>query len=228
MSLGHRPRHITGPRRVPRHLATPRTPHHPATGRARTPSHRPRVDAKSPAPSHVTRPRCLARPPPHHLTTGWAMHQATQAPASHHAAHQAPPPTTPSSRSPLPALVGRSTCSLLSTPPATSRSARHCSISLPCRSHPLLAHLQTHTAAPRAWALNPTTASSPSSGLAHINALHTALLLLPEPQAAVRAASSDRLLDALLLFCAIQEDEPVRDDLGDGGDGCLCCDAHAI
>ncbi|CAN6192357.1 unnamed protein product [Urochloa humidicola] len=80
------------------------------------------------------------------------------------------------------------------------------SISLPCRSHPLLAHLHTHTAAARAWAVaaaaEPTT-TSPSSGLAHIDALHAALaelLLLPEAQAAVRSASSDRLLDAFLIL----------------------------
>jgi hypothetical protein len=79
------------------------------------------------------------------------------------------------------------------------------SISLPCRSHPLLANLHTHTAGARAWAAalsNPTAAPSPSSGLAHVDALLAALaelLLLPEPQAAVRAAS-DRLLDAFLLL----------------------------
>ncbi|TKW23525.1 hypothetical protein SEVIR_4G297500v4 [Setaria viridis] len=90
-----------------------------------------------------------------------------------------------------------------SSKPRAAAAAYHVrSISLPCRSHPLLAHLQTHTAAARAWALNPT-AASPSSGLAHIDALHAALtelLLLPETQAAVRAASSDRLLDAFLLL----------------------------
>ncbi|CAL5040571.1 unnamed protein product [Urochloa decumbens] len=78
------------------------------------------------------------------------------------------------------------------------------SISLPCRSHPLLAHLHTHTAAARTWAAaaEPTT-SSPSSGLAHIHALLAAVaevLLLPEAQAAVRSAASDRLLDAFLLL----------------------------
>ncbi|KAG2608591.1 uncharacterized protein LOC120668654 [Panicum virgatum] len=74
------------------------------------------------------------------------------------------------------------------------------SISLPCRSHPLLAHLHTQTAAARFWAANPT---APSSGLAHVDALHAALaelLLLPEPQDAVRSAASDRLLDAFLLL----------------------------
>ena len=76
------------------------------------------------------------------------------------------------------------------------------SISLPCRSHPLLAHLHTQTAAARFWAANPT---APSSGLAHVHALLAALaelLLLPEPQDAVRsaAASSDSLLDAFLLL----------------------------
>ncbi|CAN6181594.1 unnamed protein product [Urochloa humidicola] len=80
------------------------------------------------------------------------------------------------------------------------------SISLPCRSHPLLAHLHTHTAAARAWAVSAAaepTSTSPTSGLAHIDALHAALaelLLLPEAQAAVRSASSDRLLDAFLIL----------------------------
>ncbi|RLN12995.1 hypothetical protein C2845_PM09G23890 [Panicum miliaceum] len=76
------------------------------------------------------------------------------------------------------------------------------SISLPCRSHPLLAHIHAQTAAARFWAANPT---APSSGLAHVHALHAALaelLLLPEPQHAVRSrsAASDRLLDAFLLL----------------------------
>ncbi|CAL5050236.1 unnamed protein product [Urochloa decumbens] len=80
------------------------------------------------------------------------------------------------------------------------------SISLPYRSHPLLAHLHTHTAAARAWAAaaaaEPTN-TSPSSGLTHIDALLAAVaevLLLPEAQAAVRSASSDCLLDAFLLL----------------------------
>ncbi|KAL6603334.1 hypothetical protein ACP70R_043695 [Stipagrostis hirtigluma subsp. patula] len=87
--------------------------------------------------------------------------------------------------------------------PARSRAAaaRHVrSVSLPsCRSHPLLAHLHNTTAAARAWAAEP---SSVSAGLAHVDALHAALaelLLLPEPQDAVRGAS-DRLLDAFLLL----------------------------
>nr|CAB3469071.1 unnamed protein product [Digitaria exilis] len=71
------------------------------------------------------------------------------------------------------------------------------SISLPCRSHPLLTHLHTHTAAARAWS----STSSPSTGLAVIDALLAALaevLLLPEAQSAVH--SSDRLLDAFLVL----------------------------
>jgi hypothetical protein len=69
------------------------------------------------------------------------------------------------------------------------------STSLPCRSHPLLAHLQTHIAAVRAW--DPSTAS-PSAGLAHVAALHSALAdLIINGDA---AALSDRLLDAFLLL----------------------------
>uniref|UniRef100_A0A0E0LFU0 DUF241 domain-containing protein n=1 Tax=Oryza punctata TaxID=4537 RepID=A0A0E0LFU0_ORYPU len=81
------------------------------------------------------------------------------------------------------------------TPPAPGYHAR--SISLPCRSHPILAHLHTHIRAVRSWAQDPT---SVASGLAHVDALHAALaelLDLPEAQAALSAAN-DRLLDAFL------------------------------
>ncbi|KAF8672865.1 hypothetical protein HU200_049203 [Digitaria exilis] len=76
------------------------------------------------------------------------------------------------------------------------------SVSLPCRSHPILAHLHTHIRAVRAWA-HESPVTSPSSGLAHLDALHAALadlLDLPEAQAALSAAASttDRLLDAFL------------------------------
>ncbi|XP_062227760.1 uncharacterized protein LOC133926042 [Phragmites australis] len=79
-------------------------------------------------------------------------------------------------------------------------SAYHArSVSLPCRSHPILAHLHTHIRAVRAWAQDPT---SVASGLAHVDALHAALgdlLDLPEAQAALSGASScDRLLEAFL------------------------------
>jgi hypothetical protein len=77
------------------------------------------------------------------------------------------------------------------------QAARHVrSISLPTSrggAHPLLAHL--HNAAVRD--------STPSSGLAHIDALlHAALLLLPEARAALRAgsATADYLLDAFLAL----------------------------
>ncbi|CAL5040784.1 unnamed protein product [Urochloa decumbens] len=82
-------------------------------------------------------------------------------------------------------------------------AARHVrSISLPSsRAHPLLAHLQNTT---RAWATSgePT---SPSSGLAHLDALHAALaelLLLPEARAALQhgSATADCLLDAFLAL----------------------------
>ncbi|KAF8672866.1 hypothetical protein HU200_049204 [Digitaria exilis] len=86
-------------------------------------------------------------------------------------------------------------------------SARHVrSISLPsCRAHPLLTHLQTTIHAARTWtaaAAEPTT--SPSSGLAHLDALHAALaelLLLPEARAALlHSATADCLLDGFLVL----------------------------
>ncbi|TVU07562.1 hypothetical protein EJB05_40923, partial [Eragrostis curvula] len=85
-------------------------------------------------------------------------------------------------------------------PPRMASGAGHArSVSLPCRSHPILAHLHMHIRAVRAWAQDPT---SVASGLAHVDALHAALgelLDLPEAQAALSgAASSDRLLDAFL------------------------------
>jgi hypothetical protein len=73
------------------------------------------------------------------------------------------------------------------------------SVSLPCRSHPILAHLHLHIRAVRSWAQDPT---SVASGLSHVDALHAALadlLGFPEAQAALSAAAStDRLLDAFL------------------------------
>ncbi|CAL5040785.1 unnamed protein product [Urochloa decumbens] len=78
------------------------------------------------------------------------------------------------------------------------------SVSLPCRSHPILAHLHTHIRAVRAWAAQQDPTASASSGLAHVDALHAALgdlLDLPEAQAALSArASHDRLLDAFLAL----------------------------
>ncbi|XP_066377036.1 uncharacterized protein [Miscanthus floridulus] len=96
----------------------------------------------------------------------------------------------------------------------TKKQARHVrSISLPtCRAHPLLAHLHATTRAVRAWAATAgadpcTTTSTPSAGLAHLDALHAALselLVLPEPRAALATATasafSDRLLDGLLVL----------------------------
>jgi hypothetical protein len=86
--------------------------------------------------------------------------------------------------------------------PARTAPAYHArSVSLPCRSHPILAHLHTHIRAVRAWAWaqDPTSAAQ---GLAHVDALHAALgdlLDLPEAQAALSAgAANDRLLDAFL------------------------------
>jgi len=76
------------------------------------------------------------------------------------------------------------------------------SVSLPCRSHPLLAHLCTHIAAVRTWVSAPTT---PSTGLAHLDALHAALaelLLLPEAISALQhgSATSACLLDGFLIL----------------------------
>ncbi|KAM0930170.1 hypothetical protein ACQ4PT_000962 [Festuca glaucescens] len=74
------------------------------------------------------------------------------------------------------------------------------SVSLPCHSHPLLAHLCSHMAAVRSWVAAP---SSPSTGLAHLDALHAALaelLLLPEARSALQhgSATSTCLLDGFL------------------------------
>ncbi|CAD6335332.1 unnamed protein product [Miscanthus lutarioriparius] len=75
------------------------------------------------------------------------------------------------------------------------------SVSLPCRSHPILAHLHAHISAVRAWAQDPAT-SGAATGLAHVDALHAALgdlLDLPEAQAALSLSTTgDRLLDAFL------------------------------
>jgi hypothetical protein len=79
------------------------------------------------------------------------------------------------------------------------------SISLPCQSHPLLAHLCTHIAAVRSWLAAP---ASPSTGLAHLDALHAALaalaelLLLPESRAALHhgSATASCLLDGFLIL----------------------------
>jgi hypothetical protein len=91
-----------------------------------------------------------------------------------------------------------------SSKPRGAAAARHVrSISLPSsRAHPLLAHLHNTTRAVRAWAADPT---SPSSGLAHLDALHAALaelLLLPEAHAALRSgsATADCLLDGFLAL----------------------------
>jgi hypothetical protein len=78
------------------------------------------------------------------------------------------------------------------------------SVSLPCRSHPILAHLHAHIGAVRAWAQDPPATSAPgaAAGLARVDALHGALadlLDLPEARAALSlSATGDRLLDAFL------------------------------
>ncbi|XP_047074861.1 uncharacterized protein LOC124684629 [Lolium rigidum] len=76
------------------------------------------------------------------------------------------------------------------------------SVSLPCRSHPLLAHLCAHIAAVRSWVAAP---ASPSTGLAHLDALHAALselLLLPEARSALQygSATAACLLDGFLVL----------------------------
>lgn len=83
-----------------------------------------------------------------------------------------------------------------------TRACHARSISLPCRSHPLLSHLQAQIGAVRSWVQDP---ASVSAGLANIRALHAALaelLLLPDPQDTLRRsnAAADRLLDAFLLL----------------------------
>ncbi|XP_048544238.1 uncharacterized protein LOC125523229 [Triticum urartu] len=92
-----------------------------------------------------------------------------------------------------------------SKPRAPSASHHERSVSLPCRSHPILAHLHTHIRAVRAWAQQgpAALAASVAVGLAHVDALHSALgdlLDLPEAQAALSGAggSVDRLLDSFL------------------------------
>ncbi|KAM3215360.1 hypothetical protein ACQJBY_067386 [Aegilops geniculata] len=88
---------------------------------------------------------------------------------------------------------------------APSSSSHGRSVSLPCRSHPILAHLHTHIRSVRAWAQQGTAAlaASVATGLAHVDALHAALgdlLDLPEAQASLSGAggSVDRLLDSFL------------------------------
>ncbi|KAM0930172.1 hypothetical protein ACQ4PT_000964 [Festuca glaucescens] len=92
-----------------------------------------------------------------------------------------------------------------SSKPSAPPSCHARSVSLPCRSHPILAHLHTHIRAVRAWAQQgpASVSSSVAAGLAHVEALHAALgdlLDLPEAQAALSGAgtASDRLLDAFL------------------------------
>ncbi|XBI05059.1 hypothetical protein VPH35_133264 [Triticum aestivum] len=87
----------------------------------------------------------------------------------------------------------------ISIPLSPSRS------SLPCQSHPILAHLHTHICAVRAWAQQGPSAlvASVAVGLAHVDALQAALgdlLDLPEAQTALSGAggSVDRLLDSFL------------------------------
>ncbi|XP_047056124.1 uncharacterized protein LOC124662315 [Lolium rigidum] len=107
--------------------------------------------------------------------------------------------------------MARSFARSISFPLSPSRSSKpppscHArSVSLPCRSHPILAHLHTHIRAVRAWAQQglASASSSVAAGLAHVEALHAALgdlLDLPEAQAALSGAgaASDRMLDAFL------------------------------
>ncbi|XBI14063.1 hypothetical protein VPH35_140710 [Triticum aestivum] len=103
----------------------------------------------------------------------------------------------------FPLSPSRSSSSSKPRAPSSSYHAR--SVSLPCRSHPILAHLHTHIRAVRAWAQQGPSAlvASVAVGLAHVDALQAALgdlLDLPEAQAALSGAggSVDRLLDSFL------------------------------
>ncbi|KAM0916416.1 hypothetical protein ACQ4PT_010199 [Festuca glaucescens] len=110
--------------------------------------------------------------------------------------HQAsqPEPTASSLSPAMAPSFGRS----ISFPLSPARA----SVSLPCTSHPLLAHLCNHIAAVRSWVADPISAST---GLAHLDALHAALaelLLLPEARSALHHGSSAAacLLDGFLLL----------------------------
>ncbi|KAJ1692568.1 hypothetical protein LUZ63_009266 [Rhynchospora breviuscula] len=77
------------------------------------------------------------------------------------------------------------------------------SVSLPCRSHPLISNLEEQIQAIRSWAANPEESSAwIEAGLAHIELLQIALedfLQLPQTQETLhQAASVDQLLDDLL------------------------------
>lgn len=109
----------------------------------------------------------------------------------------------------FPLSPSRSSTSSSGTKPraaaASTAAAYHArSVSLPCRSHPILAHLHAHIGAVRAWAQDPpaTSALGAAAGLARVDALHGALadlLDLPEARAALSlSATGDRLLDAFL------------------------------
>lgn len=109
----------------------------------------------------------------------------------------------------FPLSPSRSSTSASGTKPraaaASTAAAYHArSVSLPCRSHPILAHLHAHIGAVRAWAQDPpaTSALGAAAGLARVDALHGALadlLDLPEARAALSlSATGDRLLDAFL------------------------------
>ncbi|WVZ78419.1 hypothetical protein U9M48_026131 [Paspalum notatum var. saurae] len=105
----------------------------------------------------------------------------------------------------FPLSPARSSSSSSSSSKAAARHVR--SISLPSSTraaHPLLAHLHATVHAARAWAAATDPAPTPSTGLAHLHALHAALaelLLLPEPRAALRRAPAfDCLLDGFLAL----------------------------
>ncbi|XBI42230.1 hypothetical protein VPH35_126587 [Triticum aestivum] len=110
---------------------------------------------------------------------------------------------------------------------APSSSYHGRSVSLPCRSHTILAHLHTHIRSVRAWAQKGTAAlaASVATGLAHVDALHAALgdlLDLPEAQAALSGAggSVDRLLDSFLRLadahgCFQEAVVPLKQDVAE-------------
>ncbi|VAI81671.1 unnamed protein product [Triticum turgidum subsp. durum] len=115
-----------------------------------------------------------------------------------------------------------------SKPRAPSASHHERSVSLPCRSHPILAHLHTHIRAVRAWAQQgpAALAASVAVGLAHVDALHSALgdlLDLPEAQAALSgaggSAESCSCKGTAALVCLVKKNKKKSSAPGCGEEG---------
>nr|XP_051198257.1 uncharacterized protein LOC127311818 [Lolium perenne] len=162
------------------------------------------------APSH-RRHRCTRSPHPPCPSDPWRapssrlIYQCLLPPSSPNEQQQASQqePTNTSLSAAMAPSFGRSISFPLS-PARASRpraAAYHVrSVSLPCSSHPLLAHLCNHIAAVRSWVADPISAST---GLAHLNALHASLaelLLLPEARSALQCGTAACLLDGFLLL----------------------------